>query len=165
MDSLEIGVALIRKIDQQILWLGKLNEEGSRIDFVIAERLEKESWRETIMREVAWQLEIDRRRDIVVSNMAQLNVDFETTMPGTSTALTRINCAFYNVELYRKAALEKIKQNQAFVWLTSKEICSGVTESGIALNPLVILLNEKAKVIQHWESDALGEEGPGKENI
>lgn len=160
MEKLEIGVALIRKIDEKIHWLGKLGDTKSQIEFVIAHRLEKESWRETIMREVSWQLEIDRKRDIVVSNMAQLNVDFEAVVPGASSAPAQISCAFYNVQLYRKAAVKKISENEKFVWLTSGEICNGVTKQGTPLDPLVIMLNEQAKVIQHWESDSIGGEGP-----
>ena len=36
MDELEIGVALIRKVDQRIQWLGKKNPAQQQIDFVIA---------------------------------------------------------------------------------------------------------------------------------
>ena len=156
MDKLEIGVALIRKIDQRIRWLGKLNHTKQQIDFVIAERLEKESWRESVMREVAWDLAIDRRRDFVVSNMAQLNVQVEVMLPGRAEQ-TSVACAFYNVELYRKAALAQIERNENFVWLTSKEICDGETEDGVKMNPLILILNERAKVIQYWESDLTGE--------
>jgi len=154
MDKLEIGVALIRKIDQRIRWLGILNSATQQIDFVIADRLEKESLRESISREVTWKIDIDRKRDIVVSNMAQLNIDFETDLPGRSEP-TNIVCAFYNVELYRKSAVAQVDQDENLIWLTSNEICDGVTKDGIKLNPLIVLLNERAKVIQHWESDAL----------
>ena len=156
MNKLEIGVALIRKIDQRIRWLGKLDRNKQQIDFVIAERLEKESWRESVMREVAWELAIDRKRDFVVSSMAQLNIQLDTVLPKTTEA-TSIACAFYNVELYRKSAVEQVDQNENFVWLTSNEICNGVTEDGVELNPLILILNEEAKVIQHWESDQPGE--------
>lgn len=156
MDKLEIGVALIRKIDRRVRWLGKFDRARKQIDFVIAERLEKESWRESVMREVAWELAIDRRRDFVVSNMAQLNVQLDANLPGYLEQ-TKISCAFYNVELYRKAALAQVEKNENLVWLTSNEICDGVTEDGVKLNPLIMLLNEQAKVIQHWESDLTGE--------
>ena len=156
MNKLEIGVALIRRIKQQIHWLGKHDRGKNQIDFVIAQRLEKESWREAVMREVAWELDIDRKREIIVSNMAQLNVEFEAVLPGESE-LSKISCAFYNVELYRRGTADKVAENEDFVWLTSNEICDGVTKSGIPISPLVMLLNAEAKVIQHWESDALGE--------
>lgn len=156
MNKLELGVALIRKIGKRIHWLGKHNRAKKQIDFVIAQRLEKESWRDTIMREVAWELDLDRKRDMIVSNMAQLNVEFEAILPGQSDTI-KIISAFYNVELYRKGTLEKVDQNEDFLWLSSNEICDGVSDSGIPISPLVILLNEEAKVIQHWESDAMGE--------
>jgi len=156
MNKLEIGVALIRKIDQQIRWLGKFDRRKQQVDFVIAQRLEKESWREAVTREVAWELELDRKRDFVVSNMAQLNIQMDAVLPGGFDE-TNIACAFYNVELYRKSAVASVNQNESFVWLTSNEICNGETEDGVELNPLVLILNEEAKVIQHWESDLPGE--------
>ena len=155
MDTLEIGVALIRQVDQRIVWLGKHNRVTQQVDFVIADRLEKESWREAVTREVAWELGLDRKRDIMVSNMAQLNVEFKSTLPGQSEP-TSIVCAFYNVELYGKSARESVRQNEDFLWLNSNEICAGVTESGLPISPFLILLNQQSKVIQHWESDSLG---------
>ncbi len=153
---MEIGVALIRKMDRRIHWLGKFDRANNQIDFVIAHRLEKESWRESIIREVAWELDIDRKRDFIVSNMAQLNINLEATLPGQLEPVS-VACAFYNVELYRKSAIEQIDGNADLVWLSSSEICNGVTDNGTPLNPLVVLLNEEADVIQHWESDATGE--------
>ena len=153
MDELEIGVALIRKVDQRIQWLGKNNPSKQQIDFVIAHRLEKESWRLAIMREVAWELDLDGTRDMVVSNMAQLNLEFESVLPGQKEP-SQITCAFYNVELYGKPAKAKVEQKKDFCWLTSNEICDGVTRSGVRISPLLMMLNDRGKVIQHWETDA-----------
>lgn len=155
-DHLEIGVALIRKIDGHIRWLGMLNDAKNLVNFVVAHRLEKESWRESVAREVAWALQLDRRREFVVSNMAQLNCKFVSALPGQSEP-TKIACAFYNVELYGKSTVAKVDLSEDLIWLNSNEICNGVTDSGIPLNPLIVMLNEHARVIQHWESDATGE--------
>ncbi len=155
MEKMELVVALIRKIDDRVQWLGKYNASRLQVDFVTAHRLERESWRETILREVSWELDIDRKRDFVVSSMAQLNINFATALPGQAD-ITQVAAAFYNVELYRKAVLDKINANSGFVWLTSTEICDGMTEDGIKVDPLVVLLNEEAQVIQHWESDVTG---------
>jgi len=148
MNKLEIGVALIRRIEQQIQWLGIHNVAKQQIDFVIAHRLEKESWRDSVTREVAWHLDVDRNRDIVVSNMAQLNVEFEATLPGEVDP-THIACAFYNVQLYRKEVREKVEQTESYLWLSVEEILAGETKSGIAISPLLMLLNGHAKVIRH----------------
>lgn len=155
-DHLEIAVALVRKIDKQIRWLGILDAEKKQVDFVVAQRLEKESWRESVTREVAWKLELDRHRDFIVSNMAQINSEFEAVLPGNSET-TKIACTFYNVELYRKSTVLKVEQDEHLIWLTSNEICNGATQDGIPLNPLIVLLNEHVKVIQHWESDTMEE--------
>lgn len=154
MKKSEIGVALIRQIGQRIQWLGKKNRPQQCIDFVIANRLEKESWRSAIMREVAWELDLERKRDMVVSNMAQLNLAFEAVLPG-QTDPTQVSCTFYNVELYGKDAKAKVAQNEDFLWLTSNEICDGVTKTGVRISPLLMMLNDRAKVIQHWETDTL----------
>lgn len=148
MNTLEIGVALIRRIEQEIQWLGIHNQTKHQIDFVIAHRLEKESWRDSVTREVAWQLDLDRNRDIVVSNMAQLNVEFEAALPG-ETDSTQIACAFYNVQLYRKAAREKISADENYLWLSCDEILAGQTEAGVVISPMLMLLNGHAKVIRH----------------
>ncbi len=42
--------------------------------------------------------------------MAQLNINFATTLPGQADT-TQVAAAFYNVELYRKAVLEKFVYN------------------------------------------------------
>ena len=42
----------------------------------IGESLEDESFLETTIREVAWSLRLDRKRDFPVSNMAQMNLEF-----------------------------------------------------------------------------------------
>ena len=156
MDKVELGVALIRKTERQVKWLGRFNIARQQIEFITGQRLANESLRETVSREVAWELDIDRRKDFVVSSMAQLNINFETQLPG-QVETTQLAAAFYNVEFYRTAALEKTNGNDDTVWLTSAEICNGVTEAGLVLDPLFVSLNKEAKVIQHWESDVTGE--------
>lgn len=157
MEKLEIGIALVRKLDSQIKWLGKIDRTIKQVDFIMARRLERESMRESVLREVSWELDIDRRRDIVVSNMAQLNLDFETTLLGDGEP-SIVSCAFYNVELYRKTVVQLIEEKEDFIWMTSAEICSGTTDDGMELNPLMVELNNQAKVIQPWESDLTGED-------
>jgi len=151
MQSVEIAVGLIRSAHQPNMWLGKFNRERVHFEFVTATRLEKESLRETVTREIAWELGMDRSKDFVVSNMAQLNCDFQNPLPGEE-ADSQIICSFYNIDLYRKNSLVHLQSRQDLQWLTSMELCSGKTETGIDICPLLLMLNEHAKVIQRWES-------------
>ena len=162
MRDLKLAVALIRARPDQPHWLGRrrlLNnpqtkESRQQIDFIMTDAIDAESVRTAVAREVSWVLDIDRDRDLLVSNMAQLNIQFEGVMPGT-TERCQVTAAFYNVNFYRSAAIERISASDDFVWLSSHEICSGRSDEGIEIDPVFLWLNRQANVIQSWESDAL----------
>ena len=152
METLEIAVALIRNADCN-RWLTKINPVHSTAEFLIARRLEKELLRETVTREIAWDLNLDRSQDFIVSSMAQINSNFEAALPGQD-GLCRILCSFYNVQLYGKNIVQQIDRLPDRMWLDSEEICDGETRSGLALDPLFLLLNGHANIIQRWESQS-----------
>ena len=60
--------------------------------------------------------------------------------------------SFYNVEIYRKEVLETLEQDSRNLWVTSDEICDGVTHCGRRFDPIVPYLINRSNVIQHWES-------------
>jgi len=152
MDKVSLAVTLIRNTSAQTLrWLARLNEFTMQLEFVIGERLEKESFRETAIREVAWELELDRTRDFLVANMAQHNLEFVDQLPGWFSK-NHLAVSFYNVEIYRKEVLEAIDQDSRNLWVTSGEICNGVTHCGRRFDPIVPYLIKRSDVIQHWES-------------
>ena len=154
MQSTSLAVALIRKnVDQKLSWLTTLDPPGKQLDFVIGKRLEDESFRETTIREVAWALQLDRTRDFLVSNMAQMNLQFVDRLPGLFET-SRIQVAFYNVEIYRKEVVQSLDAQPDRIWVNSKEICDGVTHCGRVFNPLVPYLINRSNVIQHWESSS-----------
>ena len=154
MDNVCLSVALIRKTyNQSLRWLARFNPSTKQLGFVIGERLDKESFRETTIREVAWELQLDRQRDFLVSNMAQLNLEFIDRIPGHYEK-SHVTVSFYNVEVYRKEVVARLESDQANFWVSSEEICNGVTRGGRRFNPLVPYLINRSNVIQHWESSS-----------
>jgi hypothetical protein len=151
MEKNEIVVALIRHVDEQILWLAQHNGSHRQMEFVVGRRLEGEQKRETVSREVSWALGLNRNSDFLVSSMAQLNLEFVDTLPGQSGPTHNL-VSFYNVEIYRTQVIDYLHTNDELVWLSSKEICQGKTQDGIPIDPLLIALNKRGNVIQHWES-------------
>jgi len=152
METYELSVPLVRRLDQHGLrWLMRLHPKQGQLRFLNVQRLENESCRESVAREVSWELGLDRKRDFLVSNMAQLNVDFIGTLPG-QTAVSCNRISFYNVEIFRQAALEKLEGDPNNVWVSSNEICEGITLSGIPLDPYMSSLIRDKGVIQAWES-------------
>lgn len=152
MDAQTIAVALVKNtVAPRPTWLARQQSSQAPLEFILGQRLEDESFRETVFREVAWALGLDRNRDFLVSNMAQLNLELDELLPGQDT-VQKTAIQFYNVEVYRKATLESIANDPRNVWVDSQEICNGVSHEGIAFDPLITYLINRSEVIQPWES-------------
>jgi hypothetical protein len=79
--------------------------------FIVTDRLNKESFRESAIRKLAWQLNLNRKTDFLVSNMAQLSMEYVETMPDETQS--HIAVAFNNVQIYRKNILEYLSLDPA----------------------------------------------------
>ncbi len=147
------GVALVRNFNtgNMLRWLGVYDSASQTIGFITGQRLEGESFREAVQREVAWSLDVDRQTDFLISKMAQLNLEFVDALIDGANA-KHYHVAFYNVEIYREKVLRKITAREGFIWVTSEEICAGRTKLGIKFDPELTALVKKSDVIQHWES-------------
>jgi len=147
------GIGLIRNFStgNMLRWLGVYDQRTQTIGFVSGERLEGESFRESVKREVAWCLNVDRQTDFLTAKMAQLNLEFIDALTEGDPA-RHYHVAFYNVEVYREKVLDMIAAREDLIWVTSDEICAGRTKLGIHFDPLLIALIDRSKVIQQWES-------------
>lgn len=154
MQNVYLSIALIRKTyNQSLRWLARLDPTTKQFGFVIGERLENESFRETTIREVAWEFMLDRRRDFLVSNMAQMNLEFIDQMPGHFEK-SHVVASFYNVEVYRKDIVTKLENDSLNFWVSSEEICNGLSRCGRRFDPMVPYLINRSSVIQYWESSS-----------
>lgn len=146
------SVALIRRVqDGKNLWLARASRQRPNVlNFVSAPRLESESFRETIRREVAWVLDVDPQRDLLVSNMAQLNLEFVACLP-EDEADSHVAASFFLVEIYGRSTMQKIEEDAKNRWLTSAEVCAGYLASGEELDPRLVFLLDRAKVINAWD--------------
>jgi hypothetical protein len=152
MELLQLAIGLIRQIDNEghRTWLAVWDERRNCFDFVSSERIGKETFREAVTREIAWVLDVDRS-SFLVSNMAQLNLQFDATWPETNESQP-IAVSFYNIDLYRRKVREDLQTREGLVWLTAKEIYAGRTVSGLSISSKLCYLINHSKVIQHWES-------------
>ncbi len=139
------SIALVRHPEQlENLWLAHWNASRKHYDFVTAERLDHESFRECLDRELAWVLDIRRDKDYLISSQARLHLD----LPGGVRA-DETGCVveFYIVDLYGKAGWGSVELNNQLCWLTSEEVLSGKTAQGERVNPSLVELLSKADVI------------------
>lgn len=145
------SIALIRKpTEHRTSWLARWQDRGRWFDFIMAEPLGDESFRECIDREVGWVLDLERERDYLVSNMAQINLDFSDALPGDAHE-TQILVAFYVVDLYRKSAWQKVDADRENFWLTAEQIYAGHAQDGRPINPNLRFLIRHSEVIQPWQ--------------
>jgi hypothetical protein len=82
MVRLSRSLALIpRGFDQRSVWFGRWCPRAEAFDFVAGEPEGDESYRDCVRRVIVRDLGLDRR-DVLVSNMAQLNLEFIDQLPG-----------------------------------------------------------------------------------
>lgn len=76
------SLALISKsTEAQTEWLSLWDENRSCFDFVTAERSANQSFRDCLLVEICDSLGLTSR-DVLISNMAQLNLEFAEPLPG-----------------------------------------------------------------------------------
>lgn len=142
--------ALVRKVENEsIRWL-TLRTGPGEIDLIHGQRLEKESFRETASREVAWQLSLNRDSDFLISTMATLNLEYEGVLPG-SCQPQHIAVAFFPVDVYRSEVLKRLDSNPRCLWLSSAELCRGVAPGGEVLSPIALQLINRFEIVQAWQ--------------
>ena len=156
MERQSKAIALIRDPQQTpVCWLLARNTSADRWDFVIADQLENESLRESVRREVAWRLNLDPRSDLLVSNMAHLNVEYSGQGDAVDTDHPPISLAFYSVELYGNNARTRIAERSDVCWVTSQEIYAEKAADGRPMDAVSVSWIKKWQVIQEWDSDEI----------
>ncbi len=139
------SIALLRHPQQlENLWLAHWDARRQHFDFVTAERLDDESFRECLDREIAWVLDIRRGKDYIISSQARLHLDIPVE---SDDVVTFYVGEFYIADLYGKAGRAMIEHNKELRWLTSDEVLSGQASDGAPVNPELVALLNKADVI------------------
>ena len=144
------SIALIRTMtnDGKSRWLVKWHRELGYWRVLRADRLESESFREVILREVAWELELDRAREFCVSRMPRLCMEYVGKLPDEIED-KHIAVAFFLVPIYRENVIESLTRD-GLMWVSSAEFCAGRTEAGEEIDPLCIYWVNRWEVVQPW---------------
>lgn len=68
--------------------------------------------------------------------MAQMNLDFVVRVLGHFPK-SRDAVSFFKVKFYRKDVVLKIERQGGNFWVTSDEICNGISQCGLQFDPIV----------------------------
>ena len=118
-------------------------------EFIVSERLDNEGFREALVREVAWQLQLNRGSDFLVSSMAQLTM--ESMEPPAEETAQPITVAFYSVQVYRRSVIDFLENDSSNRWVSAAEVCKGETSDGQAIHPQVVKWINQWEVVQPWQ--------------
>ncbi len=145
------SVALFKKIsDDSASYLLHRPTNDDPWQFIVGDRLSRESFRETAIREVAWQLKLDRHKDFIVSAMAQLSMESIDTIDCSGTQ-EHLAVAFYPVHVYRDEVFQLLEANPRLRWVSPAEICAGKTRDGEPIEPRVVAWIKKWDVLPAWQ--------------
>ncbi|MDG2127180.1 MAG: hypothetical protein P8K08_04240 [Fuerstiella sp.] len=144
------SIALLRHPERlENHWLTYWDARRQHFDFVTAERLDDESFRECLDREIAWVFDLRRGKDYIISSQARLHLDLPVESENEETFYV---VEFYIADLYGKASRAMVELNKEVRWLTSDEVLSGQTSEGVPVNPSLVELLNRADVIARHTS-------------
>lgn len=150
MEAFVGSIALVRdQAAPPVRWL--LAKRG-HLEFIQAERLEGDSFRECIQREVAWSLDLRRQRDCLVSSYSRLHLSQAIFLPDENQQVW-FEVEFFVVELFTEQARQSVASNPQFTWLTGPEIHRGVSDDGLPIQERHRLLMKAADVIPAWQAE------------
>jgi hypothetical protein len=135
MDKFVGAVALIRHpIELEKQWLAHWDPRYGHYDFVIAARLENDSFRECLDREIAWSLPLRKGKDYLISSVARLHLDATLLISGHSAPMP-VTTEFFVVDLYGKSASARVADDPNTRWVTSSEVLDTTTKCGHSISP------------------------------
>lgn len=119
------AVGLLRRwYGDEPRWLVRWDERLQAGRFIEAERLEEESLRESLDRELGWVLRLGRKQDYIVSSVPRLHFQRDYDVCGAESRL-QVVVEFYVVELYGEGAAEQLSKDGLNQWWSAGEIVAG----------------------------------------
>ncbi len=145
-------------------WLLRRHGCSDTFRFLLAERLEQESFRDCLERELVWQLGLTRGKGYLISSVPRLHYEARLTAPRAAAATEEPSdpatesppgsrlwvIQFFLVELVGRSAVQVIDQDPENAWFSSPAVLAGGA-SGRQIDRLHRQLIEVSGVVNAWE--------------
>lgn len=119
------------------------------LEFIQAERLDGDSYRDCVVREITWALNLHRRKDCLVSSYSRLHLSRAIYVPSEDQEVW-FEVEFFVADLYTEAARQSVADNPHVTWLTGAEVSAGRSSDGVPICERHSLLMAAAEVIPAW---------------
>ena len=152
------AIALVRRDREQggDEWLALWNPGRGCYHFIEAHRLKEESYRESLLREIAWTTGLRTGKDFLVSGGPRAHLQFAETENCSADPVWFI-VEFFLVELMGKAHRNLLGDSRAddhleLAWVTTDHIKTGRAGDGRPLCPRLLSLLKQADILVSHET-------------
>ncbi|QDT64868.1 hypothetical protein [Calycomorphotria hydatis] len=125
------SVGMIRRDgEERDEWLALWHDGRNAYHFPEAHKLEGESFRDSLIREIAWTTGLNPRKDFLTSSVPRLHHE---EINGSSENETVIVVEFFLVELFGKtcrSTLLALEDQKKLTWVTSLQVKQGQATDG-----------------------------------
>ncbi|MGC1273395.1 MAG: hypothetical protein WBC44_06775 [Planctomycetaceae bacterium] len=146
------AIALIRRdrTDGGTEWLALWNAGRNCHQFVEAHKLDDETFRQSLLREITWATGLRTGKDFVVAGGCRAHLQFaEVDRCGSEPVWFIVE--FFLVELMGRRHRSLLDQNDEITWVTAEEIQVGKAADGRPLCPRLLSLLKQADILLPWQ--------------
>ena len=133
-------------------WLTQWNAGRGCYHFIEAHKLDDESFRDSLVREVAWATGLAKGKDFLVSSAPRAHLTFAET-PSCQAEPTWFVVEFYLVELMGRRHREILNADDRFGWVSHADITAGAAADGRPLCPRLLSLLRQADIMAPWQAE------------
>ena len=145
------AIALIRRDGPEgDEWLTLWNAGRGCYQFVEAHRLEGETYRQSLLREIGWATGLQTGKDFIVSGGPRAHLQFADVESCGGVPVWFI-VEFFLVELMGRRHRELLDSNSEIHWISSEQLQSGVGADGRPLCPRLLSLLKQADILAPWQ--------------
>ena len=148
------AIGLIRRDreDGRDEWLAFWNTGRRCYQFVEAHRLEGETYRQSLLREIAWTTGLRTGKDFLVAGGPRAHLQFAEAQDCSAEPVWFI-VEFFLVELMGKHHRRLLEENRELAWVTTGDIKAGQASDGRPLCPRLLSLLKQADILVSFDSD------------
>lgn len=145
------AIALVRRPgsagDDQ--WLALWNEARGCYQFVEAHKLDEESFRDSLQREVAWTTGLKSGRDYIVSSTPRAHLQFQGDEDCSGGAAGYV-IEFFLVELMGKQHSSILGDNELIRWIGADDLEAGHASDGRPICPQLLAFLKQGDIVSPW---------------
>lgn len=146
------AIALIRRdrMAGRDEWLALWNAGRGCYQFVEAHKLDDETFRQSLLREIAWTTGLRIGKDFLVAGGPRAHLQFGEVEQCDAEPIWFV-VEFYLVELMGKRHCDILDDHDEIRWVTAENVQAGIASDGRPICPRLLALLKQADILTPWQ--------------